>query len=71
MGAGFYRNGSFRLTDTVNTSPPYIKKILESGLLTPGHVFTTDIFHDDYCALLRGTGPCDCDPDVGIEKAEP
>ena len=28
------------------------------------------IYHDDWCALLAGTGPCNCEPEVeegGVE----
>ena len=29
-----------------------------------------DVYHDDWCALLAGTGACNCDPDVCLRKPE-
>jgi hypothetical protein len=40
------------------------KQALEDGTFKPGFVHTIDVYHDDHCALLAGTGPCDCVPDV-------
>jgi hypothetical protein len=38
---------------------------LAAGRMRPGQVYTVCIAHDDWCALLAGKGPCDCNPDVG------
>jgi hypothetical protein len=33
---------------------------------TAGAVSAVNIFHDAWCRLLAGTGPCDCDPEVTV-----
>jgi hypothetical protein len=30
----------------------------------PGRLYRMEIHHDDWCALLKGEGECDCDPDI-------
>ena len=32
--------------------------------LRPGHVYSVEVYHDDWCALLAGKGPCNCNPEV-------
>ncbi len=32
--------------------------------LTPGTMTFAMVRHDDWCAMLAGTGPCNCSPDV-------
>jgi hypothetical protein len=47
----------------------YLKKQLAvSALLQPGKIYQTHIFHDDWCALLARTGPCNCDPDIEMRE---
>lgn len=40
--------------------------MLASGELkpTPGEFRNVHVAHDDWCALLKGIGPCNCDPDI-------
>jgi hypothetical protein len=45
-------------------------KALESGALTVGY-YEVVVRHDDWCALLAGRGPCDCDPEVGPPQRVP
>lgn len=41
-------------------------KLIAEGTFNPkpGTVSGISILHDDWCAALKGTGPCNCDPDV-------
>ena len=39
-----------------------------SGVLKPGEVARVAVLHDDWCALLRGTGPCDCEPSLRLDR---
>lgn len=48
----------------------YEKKVEEvAELLGPG-LHAISIKHDDWCAYLAGTGPCDCDPDVTVASTD-
>jgi len=43
---------------------PYVRKVVEASRgLAPGlsHI---GVFHDSWCPLLRGIGPCACRPEV-------
>lgn len=33
-------------------------------------VFVAEIKHDPWCALLNGTGPCNCYPDVIVRRLD-
>jgi hypothetical protein len=47
----------------------HVPKLIEAMSGYPGHPATVnhiDVFHDDWCALLNGTGACNCDPDVQV-----
>lgn len=47
----------------------YMPKLLEQARKNPpepGKVYATNVYHDDWCDLLKGRGPCNCDPDVRI-----
>lgn len=51
----------------------YLRKIV-ANLDTFGHITTLgsiriDIYHDECCALVAGSGPCDCDPRITIGSA--
>jgi len=49
----------------------YLKKleaIADLGLVEPGCLYSLSVGHDDWCALLAGVGPCNCDPDVELKK---
>lgn len=51
-----------------STLPKYAAAVIaqaEANPLTPGTVNIIDIFHDDWCDLLRGKGRCNCNPIVG------
>ena len=51
------------------TGPPgnYVGRVLALAAKEPprpGEVREVEVLHDDHCRLLRGTGPCDCNPVV-------
>jgi len=57
------------------SAPLYADKVIEAargetarGKVQPGNVYTIAVRHDDWCALLAGTGPCNCNPDVDPPK---
>jgi hypothetical protein len=44
----------------------YKEKLIElSRGLQPG-LHLTEVFHDDWCALLNKKGPCDCNPTMEL-----
>jgi hypothetical protein len=62
---------SKRNRDKRKGKPPYADAIVEAGLralgsgaVKPGHVYVIPVRHDSWCDLLRGIGPCNCDPEV-------
>jgi hypothetical protein len=36
--------------------------------IQPGTIQRVTIAHDDWCDLLNGRGPCNCDPDIGLPE---
>jgi hypothetical protein len=51
--------------------PNFVPRVLarldeakRQGLARAGRPLHVNVAHDAWCALLRGTGVCDCDPDV-------
>jgi hypothetical protein len=55
--------------------PRYAVDVLAAGLkarrdasIEPGGIYTLAVAHDDWCSLLKGTGPCDCNPVVGTPQ---
>ncbi len=51
--------------------PTYADKVLARiaeararGQLRPGTVHVVNVQHDEWCNLLNGLGPCNCNPDV-------
>lgn len=48
--------------------PPYTRKLLEAleTVQLPSGLHVARICHDDWCALLAGKGPCNCDPDIHL-----
>ncbi len=51
-------------------SQRYVAKMLEvaAEIGEPGKVILLDIAHDDWCPLLAGSGPCECEPDVSVRS---
>ena len=39
------------------------RKAQTAGTMPPG-LYVTEVRHDGWCALLQGTGPCNCNPEV-------
>jgi hypothetical protein len=48
-----------------------VAKAEAEGKILPGKVYEVPVRHDDWCALLAGRGPCDCDPVVGEPERVP
>ncbi len=47
----------------------YVRRLMEAAKLNPprrGTVCHVSIAHDDWCDLLAGRGPCNCDPEVQV-----
>lgn len=55
-------------------APAYLEKILliarQHKILREPGVHHIQVAHDDWCALLRGTGDCNCNPDVQYISTE-
>jgi hypothetical protein len=56
--------------------PKYLEAVTAAGLealangtIRPGDLHVVDIFHDRWCDLLAGKGPCNCNPEVGRPRA--
>lgn len=50
----------------------YVADVLaKAGQCVKGRAYTVLIRHDDWCDLLRGAGPCNCNPDIGDPKPMP
>lgn len=57
------------ITEAEYAAQPYYEKIKALGLdLSPGTIQHINILHDDWCQLIKGSGPCNCNPDV--QKAD-
>ena len=41
-----------------------------AGRIKKGTVTIADVFHDDWCDLLSGKGPCNCAPDVRYKTVD-
>ncbi len=39
--------------------------------IKPGRVYDLNILHDDWCDLINGKGPCNCEPTVSKPKIRP
>jgi len=47
--------------------PRYAKDLMKQASKIPGHTgraYTVKICHDAWCDLLKGVGPCNCNPEV-------
>lgn len=72
MGMFFGHHVSPRIRDgAMQQTRGYAARVMErmsqaraQGLLKPGTVHVIDVYHDDWCALLKGIGPCNCNPEV-------
>lgn len=47
-----------------------MEAIADGAVPSPGTVAVMTLLHDDWCALLSGSGPCDCDPEVLTEEID-
>jgi hypothetical protein len=47
------------------------KKGLADGTIRPGNLYVIDVHHDDWCDLLAGRGPCNCEPEVDVPQTMP
>ena len=50
-----------------------ILALINAGTIptTAGAVSQVDIYHDSWCHLLAGQGPCNCDPEVKVTSGQP
>jgi hypothetical protein len=47
----------------------YVRKLDEATARVPpkpGEVRHISVVHDNWCSLIAGKGPCDCDPSIEI-----
>jgi hypothetical protein len=50
---------------------PYVPKIEAlKNQLESGKQYVFNVIHDPWCALLKGGGPCNCDPEVTATEAD-
>jgi len=60
---------TFERLKAMTETPNYLKKILDlqakGHFIKPGYS-NIQIRHDDWCALLKHKGVCNCDPDVEV-----
>lgn len=54
------------MSDEPNWVPKLKKAAKANGVPLTEAVSLADIRHDEWCARLKGEGPCDCDPDVRL-----
>lgn len=51
--------------------PNYLADILKMAqTVQPGTYQDVYVYHDDWCALLKGKGSCNCNPEVERIKRE-
>jgi len=62
----------------MNMIPNYIPKIpvateraIQAGIIRRGQLAHVYVAHDDWCDLLAGKGPCNCNPDVQVRPDGP
>jgi hypothetical protein len=47
----------------------YLKKLIQAAEGKQGLVFA-HVLHDSWCDLLKGKGPCNCDPEVVMQDGK-
>jgi hypothetical protein len=54
-----------------NRRPNYERRLLASaqraldrGEVKPGRLYVNNVYHDDWCAIYTGAGPCNCNPRI-------
>lgn len=57
-----------RRQDLTHNHQKKIVALFDAGKISalPGTVHHVHAYHDDWCDLLAGTGPCNCDPDLEV-----
>ena len=45
--------------------PKYLDEVIKRLQAQEPGVYEATVFHDDWCDLLSGEGPCNCEPEVG------
>ena len=58
--------------------PNYISKVqaatekaIQAGIIRRGQLSHVYVAHDDWCAMLAGRGPYNCNPDVKVRPEGP
>ena len=54
------------MTRTPNYIPRVVAALRQSGLTGRGQVAHAYVAHDEWCAMLSGRGPCNCNPDIRV-----
>jgi hypothetical protein len=49
---------------------PKLQEGLKSNPVWPGSVNHVAVLHDEWCDLLTGKGPCNCNPEIEIMGRE-
>jgi len=53
---------------------PYMTTVLDhlaKAELKPGSIHVIKVRHDSWCKLMKGTGLCNCNPEVGKPERVP
>jgi hypothetical protein len=49
---------------------PYVRKVLEATRNAAPGLRHVCVFHDSWCPLLSGIGPCACRPEVTVQDGD-
>ena len=50
----------------------YLSEVMRIALtLEPGTVNVVTVLHDDWCSYFKGTGRCDCSPEIIVRQGGP
>lgn len=45
-----------------------VERLLKDKVIKPGKLYDLTVLHDDWCAQLKGKGPCNCNPETVIRE---
>ena len=67
------RGGGIVVANGPGRSGNYLRKLVEAtkrNPAKPGEVRHIRVVHDEWCSMIAGRGPCDCDPSIEIPGRE-
>ena len=67
------RGGGIVVAHGPGRSGNYLRKLVEAtgrNPAKPGEVRHIRVIHDEWCSMIAGRGPCDCDPSIEIPGRE-